>query len=519
MDTFSELVTQGNIGYYLSCSVVEIFLFNKKTKEPTILFTRIVFQEQDLTNPDPRYLGDRIPINSEFFVGIRSYELNIPSSLTTFELLKETGIWRMRDETDIKIGKLIEIEKQFVPSSLHRARLNCLLDINPHGGSYVLEFFDRRKLLPFQINAPENLEILGRVSQAIFKEISTINLCLAKDRIGNILFQFPVTILDLSTHNMADWKGAKLSFAWHPNVQVRPTCDIVMTSKVDGDYMGSACEHYNGSNEQEIVSGNLDINNTALIFRRSPDLLLGAFDCNCPRITGLTASFRNDHRRKFLLDGSWVEVDVSDPAIGLEGADYLTHIGTAVYAAERESVERDFSFRQYLPGNEAEALLYVQELIKRQGLNGIYLWDPFLRSKDILRTLYFSQYRNKELRAIGAVNKNTRAFYNIKGGSINDILLQESGILNNPSHNNFGLKLEFRLQHDTYGFGFHDRFLIFPGSISERPKVYSLGISVNGLGSSHHIIQEVPHPQRIIDSFNSLWSDLNSPDCLVWKSQ
>ena len=62
---------------------------------------------------------------------------------------------------------------------------------------------------------------------------------------------------------------------------------------------------------------------------------------------------------------------------------------------------------------------------------------------------------------------------------------------------------------------FHDRFLIFP---SEKPKVWSLGTSVNGVGKSHHIIQEVQNAQHILDEFNKLWDESNQEKFLVWKS-
>lgn len=85
------------------------------------------------------------------------------------------------------------------------------------------------------------------------------------------------------------------------------------------------------------------------------------------------------------------------------------------------------------------------------------------------------------------------------------------------SSNNVGMNLEFRCQHHNFGWKFHDRFLIFP-SPSGEPKVWSLGISVNGLGKEHHILQLVSNPQNIIDAFNDLWSQLNHEECVIWRS-
>ena len=78
------------------------------------------------------------------------------------------------------------------------------------------------------------------------------------------------------------------------------------------------------------------------------------------------------------------------------------------------------------------------------------------------------------------------------------------------------LNLEVRGKIGSNGYGFHDRFLIFP---LETPKVWSLGISVNSLGKSHHILQEVKHSQHILNAFNDLWEKLDKEECLVWKSR
>ena len=56
--------------------------------------------------------------------------------------------------------------------------------------------------------------------------------------------------------------------------------------------------------------------------------------------------------------------------------------------------------------------------------------------------------------------------------------------------------------------------IIFP---SEKPKVWSLGASINQLGESHHILQEVKNAQHIVNAFDKLWEELSSEECLIWK--
>lgn len=77
--------------------------------------------------------------------------------------------------------------------------------------------------------------------------------------------------------------------------------------------------------------------------------------------------------------------------------------------------------------------------------------------------------------------------------------------------------MEIRCQRGNYGWKFHDRFLIFPGSVKEKPKVWSLGTSINNIGVRHSILMEVNNPQNILDAFNELWNDLK--DSILWKSK
>ena len=76
--------------------------------------------------------------------------------------------------------------------------------------------------------------------------------------------------------------------------------------------------------------------------------------------------------------------------------------------------------------------------------------------------------------------------------------------------------MKYLAQHGTFGWKFHDRFLIFvPHDITDIPTVYSLGISVNEIGNSHHIVQKVPDPRKILNNFEELWAALDNGQCLV----
>jgi hypothetical protein len=80
-----------------------------------------------------------------------------------------------------------------------------------------------------------------------------------------------------------------------------------------------------------------------------------------------------------------------------------------------------------------------------------------------------------------------------------------------------GLNLAYRMRAGAAGWGFHDRFLIFPGTDSAA-LAWSLGTSINSLGRQHHILQRVDDGQRIKDAFAELWDALDQPEHLIWKT-
>lgn len=157
-----------------------------------------------------------------------------------------------------------------------------------------------------------------------------------------------------------------------------------------------------------------------------------------------------------------------------------------------------------------EALAFIRELIKRYGKNGIYLWDPYLNSRDLLETVFFSPYANTPVKALTGLK--TLGEHNVKTTYKSEL---KQAIIENG-----WLDLIF-LNADKSKVGdFHDRFIIFPKNQDNPARAWSLGTSVNSLGTSHHIIQEVEDGQIIADVFEEMWkqSIINKGN-IIWKSK
>ena len=67
------------------------------------------------------------------------------------------------------------------------------------------------------------------------KEYIPIDLSLARDRIGNIIFQFPITLLKVNSRAAKDRKSINLRFYWHPKVERKINCTIRSQSTLDNN--------------------------------------------------------------------------------------------------------------------------------------------------------------------------------------------------------------------------------------------------------------------------------------------
>ncbi|MFN0290343.1 VPA1262 family N-terminal domain-containing protein [Pedobacter helvus] len=544
---FNLLIATGNIGFYNSCEITQLYLMDKSDNSLTNFFILAVLQEAPFSTRNHKFIGDRINISETVSLGIQQYHLNIQEARSVFQELNEFKRWNYEGNTSLKLNVEKQLPKQYV---VPNSNVNTALKNNFDGGCYTLEFFDETKenlsyLLDYN-NRQKYEALCQRIKKAIPLDLTTL-----RDRVGNIVFQFPITLIDVHTSSLTDNTGIAISFGWHRLVQQIPDCLIDANSVLDNNIMGSSLVEYNKQDKQIVSTGNNHQITTIEIRREEPDLLLSYFNGAYLNSISTKMGVINPEPRMFELDGNIEKVDIASIQKFTTGErsekDYRQHIASRLYNAERAGLEKSLSFKQYGLNGKArnEALKDLRTLIEQHDEAGICLWDPYLRPEDIFQTLYFSKSAGVPLRAIGAINKQVAKIYGYvkrppkksKLERILDVIFEKEEkekakdyipiVLNdfeskfaNPNNNNLGLNLEFRCQRPGYGWNFHDRFLIFPATEDRPPKVYSLGTSMNSFGDNHHhILQEVSYPQRVIDAFEELWEQLNQAECIVWKSR
>lgn len=365
----------------------------------------------------------------------------------------------------------------------------------------------------------DNPPLLNDFSEKI-SSILPIKIGTVSDRLGNVIFQLPINNFELS-HNsirvenqqrIPKYQGIKLEIIPKSktfniqNLVVRlyeEDIDKLITRQrlinIDSTITDIAFDDCFGTNIELI-----DKTTSLLLYKYK-------YKYSITKHIYSSINVNEPQNRVFQIDENIHKIEVSTKAShSVHGKEknkpFDEWTRNRKYKEQLKELEKSKAFVQYFGNEEEKALSDVRELINTHSEKGVYLWDPYLNAIDIKKTLYHCNTTRVPMRAISGLKQN-----NSKEQAKNDMQKE----FKKDDKRFLFLNLEARGKIGSNGYDFHDRFLIFP---LEQPKVWSLGISVNQLGKSHHILQEVKNAQHILNAFNKLWNELNSEECLVWKS-
>lgn len=513
MDQYNKLEKNGNIGFYKSCEVTEIYLKLNQNDETVNFFTLAVLEEKPFENNMANMILEESPINKDYNLNIKQYHLSLKDSKENFRILLNEGIWNSNYDpiSSEDFSELRCIPKQFVSSlNFDYNRLSKVLKNNFNNGSYILEFFNENKrLLNFIL---ENDILLNNIYQQI-KKFLPINLYIARDRIGNFIFQFPISLFNLNIRATDTWDGIKFDFSM--NHKDKSEYIIEVDSVFENNYMDSKIIKYNPS--QPIVKvENLDFGCLIKVWKINPFLLVYYYNGGFLKDIRINPNYYLSKKRYFedKTSKKLIEIPIRNKNyIHHEKKEYYEHMRYAKNLITKFSSQNLF-YKLYPPTKEnpPEDLKDLRNLIQTKGTYGAYLWDPYLKPNDIFKTLYYSNMPNVPLRAIGSIKSNEK-------NNISEIRNNFRKQFKNLETNNLELNIEFRVQINDIGEKNHDRFLITPGNRKSFVKshAYSLGTSINGFGKSQHVIVELTDPKEILTKFDTLWEKLNKEEYIVWK--
>ena len=489
-DDFQLLLEMGNIGFYKTAELLSIFII--KSGNPINVFTRVTLDESDETS-NIKYITDElVPISKDISVGIITQKISICEVKTIFEDLISNNELEI-DGGQIEIDKLSPVNKVIVPSLNNVSLRNALKSfIND---SYILEFFSEDVTV---INNHLDDKQYKKLCDIINNNIS-IDFLFLRDRIGNIIFQFPITLIKAKARFISD--NVIINSALHSLLKEPLEVEIFAYITHDNNIVGSASYIGDLTPKLALDCGNSDGDPVIFIKNVKTGLYLFFADYFASDIgIGIEVATR-ERIRTIVLDRTYnVYIKKCESVLaGISTKPYIKRIKERKYEEFTESLKEQKEFIQYgVDGidENLKALSDIKAIIEKNCKKGIYIWDPYAMPEDILKTAYFCSCSNSEIKVIT----------NSKWES-SDI----NHLISNSNHEK--IKLEVRGSHDT-AWSFHDRFLIFPGSKYDNTKVWSLGSSINSIGRIHSILHEVKNAQNILDAFNKLWKKLDSATIL-----
>lgn len=519
LQEYDKLVSCKSLGLYNCCEVTSIFLTIKGIKQTFNVFTIFVFEERLSYRDENRYITPKlIPISDKCSIGIKRRVQNINEIRPIVKTLCDCKDENKTDigEGTLQIGILEAVPKVFVPqNSTKEILLNKVLKNNFRNGSYLIEFFDVEKSVKKLLDEKG----LKKLTQKVF-DLIPIDLFSVSDRIGNFIFQFPSVSTNITYTTDKDEKMMQ----YYVHIDDRLGEDICFQLQSELEYdnnivgFGTALCHIAdtdvsfqvGDSSHMCKTTLMDLNNQLILARQDAVFMRqGYMDMRMGSQYGeQRLIYSDDGKVEDIVDIISAETIRMNQPIIRKREDVINQ---RQYNQRAEDLYARREFRCY--GNTSDNEEAIRDMIQllNMGEGGkVYLWDPYLTVEDILHTWYYTEAFNLPLLAItsGEIAKKRKM-------TVADWIEQQRQWIEKRS-NHYGINVELRCQWNGYGYGFHDRFLMIVHS-DKKARVWSLGTSVNSLGNKHHVIQSVEHPQMIVNTFEELWNELGSEECLVWK--
>jgi hypothetical protein len=527
MAALRDLLERGVIGSYTHFEATEIFAIRGEHDLPINIFTILVTENREgeaipeqpsYLTPKPFRLKKSLPA---WKFGIKRYVRPISNLTAGLGAMASTGQLTTSGES-LLVGTMHEVAPQFVPpDSMAPVPWNRVLKNNFWNGSHVFEWSDGAKtaLQPFFDDPRLLQELSGRICKCV-----PIVLAALSDRLGNVAVQLPVNAMLSQHHGVRPIGAFNIEIAWAPNVEprtLRGSCEL----EFDGIISGYASAPIQAANTSLAVPRGLgthriviwDDFHQVLLAATGPSAFINSIGLNMHVVGGDPRTFSRKE-----ADGSSKQYRIgvshkNKSVVGdITSDDTGARTRKRMYKDQLDQLMTSRVFVQYRPEahrveiSRQKALEDLRVLIRQHGDEGAWLWDPYLTARDILETLFYCPHSGSDLRGLTGAEQPREA--RGKQGFVE----QQRAELEATQSNWLGLRLEYRVRHGSAGFGFHDRFLIFPKK-DDNALAWSLGTSVNSAGTAHHILQQADNGQFIRDAFIELWENLDQPEHLIWK--
>ena len=542
---FHTLIDCGVLNSCNYAEVVQVILLRKKDNVCLNYFTHVLFSSDFSEEESSVFLTDRpISINSEYKVLITKEKIARDSVLDILQNAAESQTWEWKEDKAL-LDDVFPIDLQFIPetdptgsktsdSTLVPIEL-ALYGSNFSGGYYLCELFSAKTVLATSLSTDDNRKIQDVINKAKLG----FNLESLFDRVGNIMCKIPMDIIRHKPVKLSPERGIAGQFILENSCTEPLECVLQIILESDNTIIETRVEEMVFSEKGEIREFSIDpnryISRIILADKKSGIIYYSAvrdysFGSNYyAMITPPQFGIQSSLKRIIVIDGRDKEIELTNIA-GIGGVSIDKEIFEIEKRQHKWMTEYEYKhhfFRSFVVGQENEAIQTVIDICNDRDLfwdlEEVWLVDPYLSADDILKTVvYCGKYgiSIKCLTHIAAINGNreTRIETTTEGESLFEATVSRyNGILKNALGKQKDLKLEYRTVAGMTGISFHDRYLILKCGLN-KSRAWSLGISVNSLGKSHHIIQIVQSPMDVIDTIDTIWNQSLSEECLIFKN-
>lgn len=542
---FHTLIDCGVLNSCNYAEVVQVILLRKKDNVCLNYFTHVLFSSGFSEEESSVFLTDRpISINSEYKVLITKEKIARDSVLDILQNAAESQTWEWKEDKAL-LDDVFPMDLQFIPetdptgsktsdSTLVPIEL-ALYGSNFSGGYYLCELFSAKTVLAKSLSTDDNRKIQDEINKAKIG----FNLESLFDRIGNIVCKIPMDIIRHKPVKLSPERGIAGRFILENSYTEPLECVLQIILESDHTIIETRVEEMVFSEKGEIREYSIDPNrysNRIILSNKKSGIIYYSavrdysFGSNYyAMITPPQFGIQSSLKRIIVIDGQDKEIELTNIA-GIGEVSIEKEIFEIEKRQHKWMTEYEYKhhfFRSFVVGQENEAIQTVIDICNDRDLfwdlEEVWLVDPYLSADDILKTVvYCGKYgiSIKCLTHIAAINGNreTRTETTTEGESLFETTVSRyNGILKNALGKQKDLKLEYRTVAGMTGISFHDRYLILKCGLN-KSRAWSLGISVNSLGKSHHIIQIVQSPMDVIDTIDTIWNQSLREECLIFKN-
>lgn len=542
--TFIDCGVLDNCNY---AEAVQVILLRKKDNVCWNYFTHILFSPCFSAPYGSEFLTDSpISVNSEYKVIITKEVIAKQNVLDILKNAEESQTWKWKEDKAL-LDNVSPVDLQFIPetdSTGSKTSDSALVPIerglygsNYSGGYYLCELFSEKKVLS-TLSEKDN----KKIQEVINKAGLGFNLESLSDRIGNIVCKVPMKIIKHKKVRFTPKLGIAGQFTLN-NDSVEPVeCVLQIILENDATIIETRVQEMVFSKKGEVkeysIAPNQYINRIILSDKKSGIIYYSAirdysFGSNYYSVISSPSYMeQSSQKRIIVIDSKIKEIELTRVS-GIGKVSIAKEIREIEKRQHKWMTEYEYKhhfFRSFVSGQEKEAIQTVIDICNDTDLfwdlKEIWLIDPYLSAEDILKTVvYCGKYgiSVKCLTNIACINNNKatrtektekesedKCRFQMTVAKYNDDLKKAFG-------NQIDLKLEFRTIAGMTVKSFHDRYLILKYGLN-KSRAWSLGISVNSLGKSHHIIQIVQSPLDVIKTIEDIWEQSMGEDYLIYRS-